>query len=178
MRADIAAIVAALGVVLLIAPVPVLNPWVRRLLGLALIAGAWIALAVGVVPDAVRESLSERAATPLGAIALVLATLIGVGLVGGLAHVLDRRPLIWFVLLALALPFRVPIALGDGETARLLVPLYPSSSSAWRSFSGAWRAAGSESRPIPASGWGPRRRRSSPGRWRAPRGARMPRRAP
>ncbi len=124
MRADIAAIVAAIGVVLLLVPLPAIDAWMRRLAGLALIGGAWVALAVGLVPDSLADRISDRAGSPLGALALAAAALVGVAIIGGLAHVLERRPLIWFVLLALALPFRIPIALGDGDTARLLVPLY------------------------------------------------------
>lgn len=124
MRADIAAIVGAVGVLLLLAPIPGLGAWTRRIAGLALIAGSWVAFAVGLAPDAMRDGLSERAGDPLGAAALVIGALVALALVGGAAHLLDRWPLVWFILLALALPFRVPIDIGDGETARLLVPLY------------------------------------------------------
>ncbi len=56
--------------------------------------------------------------------ALLLVALAGTGLVvSGLAFLLDRRPLLLPVLILVALPFRVPLAVG-GEDANLLLPLY------------------------------------------------------
>jgi O-antigen ligase len=57
---------------------------------------------------------------PSVAIAAVVA---GLGVLGGLAVLIDRRPDALPLLAAFAIPFRVPIASG-GSTANLLVPLY------------------------------------------------------
>ena len=56
--------------------------------------------------------------------ALLLAALTGTtALVAGLAFLLDRRPVLLPVLILVALPFRIPLAVG-GEDANLLLPLY------------------------------------------------------
>lgn len=54
---------------------------------------------------------------------LILSLLFCLGLVGLLAWVIDRWPVIFPVLVLIALPFRIPLELG-GEEANLLVPLY------------------------------------------------------
>jgi len=56
--------------------------------------------------------------------ALLLAALTGTGVVVlALAVLIDRRPVLMPVLILVALPFRVPLAVG-GEDANLLLPLY------------------------------------------------------
>ena len=56
--------------------------------------------------------------------ALLIAALGGAAaVVAGLAILIDRRPLLLPVLVLVALPFRVPLAVG-GEDANLLLPLY------------------------------------------------------
>jgi O-antigen ligase len=54
---------------------------------------------------------------------LVLAILCGLALVALLAWVIERWPVIFPVLVLIALPFRIPLNVG-GEDANLLVPLY------------------------------------------------------
>lgn len=54
---------------------------------------------------------------------LAVAVVFGLGLVGLLAWVIDRWPVIFPVLVLVALPFRIPLNVG-GEDANLLVPLY------------------------------------------------------
>ena len=124
MIAEVAALLAAVGAALLLAPVPGVAPWPRRLIGVGLMAGAWLALTATLVPDTYRDRLDDVAGGPAGAAALVVAAAVACALVAGLAHLLDGRPLVWFALLAVALPIRVPISVGDGDVARLLVPLY------------------------------------------------------
>jgi O-antigen ligase len=53
----------------------------------------------------------------------VLAGLLALGALAGLAALMDRRPFVLPLLAIAALPFRVPIQIG-GSTANLLVPLY------------------------------------------------------
>jgi O-antigen ligase len=56
--------------------------------------------------------------------ALLLAALVGTAtVVAALAVLFDRRPLLLPVLILVALPFRIPLAVG-GEDANLLLPLY------------------------------------------------------
>jgi hypothetical protein len=56
--------------------------------------------------------------------ALLLAALVaGAALVGALAYLIDRHPILLPVLILVALPFRIPLAVG-GEDANLLLPLY------------------------------------------------------
>ncbi|OJU95880.1 MAG: hypothetical protein BGO23_09900 [Solirubrobacterales bacterium 67-14] len=54
---------------------------------------------------------------------LVVALVAGLALVGLLAWVIDRWPVILPVLVLVAVPFRIPLNVG-GEDANLLVPLY------------------------------------------------------
>ncbi|MBN8866086.1 MAG: O-antigen ligase family protein [Solirubrobacterales bacterium] len=54
---------------------------------------------------------------------IALATVCGLAVICGLAWLFDRRPVLLPVLVLVAVPFRVPLALG-GEDANLLVPLY------------------------------------------------------
>lgn len=117
--ADAGSVLAAVGLLGLLMPVPRLNATARRGAGLALTIAGWLLLVSTLLPDAV----SDRLRTPLGALALVVgvAVALAVGLLVG--ALLARRPTIWFVLLALALPIRLPVTLG-GEQARLLIPLY------------------------------------------------------
>ena len=60
-------------------------------------------------------TLSKAFGVVGGVVALVVAWLLG--------RVLARRPWVWFLLLGLALPVRIPISVG-GTDANLLVPLY------------------------------------------------------
>jgi len=53
----------------------------------------------------------------------VAGVVVGLGVLAGLAVLIDRRPAAFPLLAAFAIPFRVPIASG-GSTANLLVPLY------------------------------------------------------
>ncbi|HEY4096102.1 MAG TPA: O-antigen ligase family protein [Baekduia sp.] len=53
----------------------------------------------------------------------VAAVVVGVAVLAALALAIDRRPALFPLAAAFALPFRVPIASG-GSTANLLVPLY------------------------------------------------------
>jgi O-antigen ligase len=119
---DAGAVLAAVGLVAALDPIPRLpgRPGPRRAAGVvAALAGAFLMLGT-LTPG---HAIADRLRSPQGALAALvgLAVLLALAVVG-VRQVL-RRPLIWFALLALALPFRVPIALG-GEDASLLVPLY------------------------------------------------------
>jgi len=70
-------------------------------------------------------AVATLASDPLGARPAVVASAGGAGLiaVAALAALLARRPAVLGLLVLGALPFRVPVPLGD-ETASLLLPLY------------------------------------------------------
>jgi len=75
-------------------------------------------LLVADLSDSPQLSIIHR--SPLIAVA---AALVGIAVLAALAKVLTRNPKIFPCLVALALPFRLPLAVG-GETANLLLPLY------------------------------------------------------
>ncbi len=119
-----AAIIAALGVVIMLAPTP-LAAWTRlpdrgrRIAGLAVLVIGWVVMAGTLVPQAA----SDRLSTPAGLAAGVVGVLVGLGLLMLIGWLVAKRPWTWFLLLGLALPVRVPISVG-GEDANLLLPLY------------------------------------------------------
>lgn len=121
---DAAALAGAAGVLLLLLPVPRMAPRARRGAGLALALLAWAGLAGSLAGRADLDAVADRLLTPLG----LVAALAGLGLLAGALGLATwatlRRPTAWFLLLGLALPVRVPIALSDGEQAKLLLPLY------------------------------------------------------
>ena len=119
---DVGAVLAALGVVGVLDPIPRMpgSPALRRGAGaVAAVAGAVLMLGT-MVPG---RAIGDRLTSPAAALAALigLAALLALAVVG--VRAVLRRPWIWFALLATALPVRVPIALG-GEEASLLVPLY------------------------------------------------------
>ncbi len=89
---------------------------IALLAGIAVLAGAEIALALALVPE---DDLERFVDGPLRIGALVVLA----GVVGGLAAVLTRYPAVWPVALLAAAPFRVLLDVGS-QRAFLLVPLY------------------------------------------------------
>lgn len=119
-----AAIIATVGLVLMLAPTP-LAEWARvpergrRLAGLAILLVGWVVMAGTLVPD----SLANRLSTPVGVVAGVVGVLVALALLMVVGWLVAKRPWTWFLLLGLALPVRVPISVG-GDDANLLLPLY------------------------------------------------------
>lgn len=119
-----AAIIATVGLVLMLTPsaltdrlrMPDRN---RRLAGLAILLVGWVVLAGTLVPDSVGDRLS----TPVGLAAGVVGVLVGLAVLMLLGWLVAKKPWVWFLLLGLALPVRIPLSLG-GEDANLLLPLY------------------------------------------------------
>lgn len=119
-----AAIIATVGLVLMLTPsaltdrmrIPDRN---RRLAGLAVLLIGWVVLAGTLVPDSVADRLS----TPVGLAAGVVGVLVGLALLMFIGWLVAKKPWVWFLLLGLALPVRIPLSLG-GEDANLLLPLY------------------------------------------------------
>ena len=120
---EIAAIAAAFGLFLLLAPFGSSGPRrARWLAGLAIALASWVALATTLLPTADWRGLGDRL-TPLGAVVGAAAV---VGVTAGaiaLGRAMVRRPWVWFLALAIALPVRIPVPIG-GDTSNLLVPLY------------------------------------------------------
>ena len=105
-------VVAALGLVLALAPVP-------RVAGIALMVAAWVGTMLTLLPDGARSRL-ER---PVWAAAALVAAAVAVAAGVAFGRVAWRYPTAWFVALGLTLPVRIPVPLG-GDTRNLLLPLY------------------------------------------------------
>jgi O-antigen ligase len=121
---DAAAVAAAVGcVALLIRPERGPLPVARRAAGLALLVAGWVILAVTLIPDKAVDDAGRLLSRPLTAVAVVLVAAVAAVGFALLVRLTLQRPTAWFVLLALALPIRVPITVG-GREANLLVPLY------------------------------------------------------
>jgi O-antigen ligase len=121
---EVAAVDAAAGIVLL------LVPWrdgrratMSRAFGLALIVVAWIACAVSLVPRDDVEAAFNRLGSPAWAVGVAAGVVVGLGVAAFLVRVILSRPWLWFALLGLALPWRIPVPIG-GESRNLLLPLY------------------------------------------------------
>ena len=129
-----------------------------------------IAVAVAlVVPDRRRRALAMLAAPALAGVALALMALgrdvdvplrpvVGAAAVAGaaavvvLAFLVHRRPTLLTLLAIAALPFRVPVSIGD-SAANLLLPLYAviaagTLSYAWHALRGSDEAAELEREPL------------------------------
>ncbi len=88
----------------------------------ALVLGGAMVLASLVPGDDARNAL-ESLGSPARAVAAVVAVLLAIAVLVVAVRVVVARPTAWFVLLAIAMPIRLPITVGSLE-ANLLVPLY------------------------------------------------------
>jgi O-antigen ligase len=121
----LAALGAAAGIVGLL--LPALrggDPSGRRAGTLAMTVAAWLLLVGSLVSRDDLSTLADHLHGP---------TRIGAAVVGGIAAILIsvltvrivlRRPVVWLVLLAIAMPIRVPISFGGARDGNLLLPLY------------------------------------------------------
>lgn len=119
-----AAIIAAVGLVLMLTPTALtaragLPDRGRRLAGLAILLIGWVVMAGTLVPDGIADRLS----TPVGLGAGIVGVVVALAVLMALGRLVARKPWVWFLLLGLALPVRIPLSLG-GEDANLLLPLY------------------------------------------------------
>ncbi len=121
---DAGAIVAAAGVLaLLLPPAQMRRGELVRAAGLGgVIAGALLVLA-SLVPGEDARSALDSLGSPARAGAAVVGLVVFAAVAVVAVRLVVARPTIWFVLLAAALPIRLPITLGSLE-ANLLVPLY------------------------------------------------------
>jgi O-antigen ligase len=120
---EVAAIAAAFATLALLLPLPRLRSEAQRTAALAVLVAAWAVMLGSLVPaDDARDGL-DRLASPLTAVAAAagLAAAVVVLVVG--VRIVLARPTVWFVLLGIALPIRIPVSFGS-QDANLLVPLY------------------------------------------------------
>jgi O-antigen ligase len=120
---EVAAVAAAVVVLALLLPLPRLRSEAQRAAALAVLLAAWGVMLGSLVPaDDARDGL-DRLASPLAAGAAAVAVVAAVALVVVGVRVVLARPTVWFVLLGIALPIRIPVEFGSQE-GNLLVPLY------------------------------------------------------
>jgi O-antigen ligase len=120
---EVAACAAAFAVLALLLPLPRLRSEGQRAGAMAVLLASWAVLLATLVPeDDARDGL-DRLASPLAAGAAVVAVLVAAAVVVVGVRVILARPTVWFVLLGIALPIRIPVTFGSQE-GNLLVPLY------------------------------------------------------
>lgn len=112
----IAAGAAALAVLALMLPDANPNSPRRHAL-IGLLAGSWALLGGSLIPQGDVDRITNRL-TGVGILCAVLALLTAVAVI-----LVNRFPTIWFVLLAISLPIRLPLNIGS-QSANLLIPLY------------------------------------------------------
>ena len=117
---NVAVIAAAAGSVGLLAPLPVLRSEAQRAAALAVTLTAWALVLNSLLPDGAGFDRLDSP-TRIGVAAGVIVGLLIVGAVG--VRLILARPTVWFVLVGLTLPIRIPISIG-GSDGNLLVPLY------------------------------------------------------
>jgi O-antigen ligase len=107
-----------------------LMPWgtgrvatMRRAFGLGLLVVSWLVLTISLVPSSDIDSVVDRLSQPVWAVAAAVGVAGGLGICALLVRLILARPWIWFALVGLALPVRVPVPVG-GESRNLLLPLY------------------------------------------------------
>lgn len=112
----IAAGAAALAVLALMFPDANPNS-PRRSALIGLLTGAWALLTASLIPQGDVDRITDRL-TGVGILVAVLALAAAIAVV-----LVNRFPTLWFVLLAIALPIRLPLNIGS-QSANLLLPLY------------------------------------------------------
>ena len=73
--------------------------------------------------DDARDGLDRLGSPARAGAAAVVAVIVAVVVVVLCVRAILARPTVWFVLLGIALPIRIPVSLGSQE-GNLLVPLY------------------------------------------------------
>jgi O-antigen ligase len=120
---NVAAVAAAAGVVGLLAPLPLLRSEAQRAAALAVTLASWALLLGTLVPDGDWSKGLDRLRSPAPAGAAAAALIVGLLVLMVGVRLVLARPTLWFVLLGIAAPIRVPVSIGSGQ-ANLLVPLY------------------------------------------------------
>lgn len=120
---NVAAVAAATGAVGLIAPLPFLRSEAQRAAALAVTLAAWGMLLASLVPDGDASSGFDGLRSPGTAVAAAAALVVGLVVLALGVRLVLARPAVWFALLGVAAPIRIPVSIGS-EDANLLVPLY------------------------------------------------------
>jgi O-antigen ligase len=120
---NVAAVAAAAGTVGLIAPLPFLRSEAQRAAALAVTLAAWGMLLASLVPDGDTSSGFDRLRSPGTAVAAAAALVVALLVLALGVRLVLARPAVWFALLGVAAPIRIPVSIGSGS-ANLLVPLY------------------------------------------------------
>ena len=96
----------------------------RQAGALAVTVAAWLLLLGSLVSRNDLSTLANHLHGParLGAAALTVIAALAVSLL--VVRIVLRRPVLWLVLLAVAMPIRVPVSFGGARDGNLLVPLY------------------------------------------------------
>ncbi len=121
----VAALGAAAGVLALLIPGRrAASDAPRIAAALAMTIASWLLLLGSLVSRNSLTKVSDRLDSPARLGAVVIALGVGVIVTLLVARVCIRRPAVWLVLVAVALPIRVPVSLGSDLGGNLLVPLY------------------------------------------------------
>ena len=120
---EVAVVAAAVGVVGLLAPLPALRSEAQRAGALAVMIVSWGILLASLVPQKDASSGLHRLDSPAKAGVAAAIVIVALVVAALLVRAILARPTIWFVLLGIALPIRIPVSLGSQE-GNLLVPLY------------------------------------------------------
>ncbi len=121
----VAALGAAAGVLALLIPGRGPASGTPRIAAaLALTVASWLLLVGSLVSRSSLDTIIDKLGSPTRLGAVVIG--VGVGLVISLllVRLCIRRPVVWLVLVAIALPIRVPVSLGSDLGGNLLIPLY------------------------------------------------------
>ena len=121
---EVGAVAAAFGLLVLLVPYgSSAGRRARWLSALAIVIASWALLAVTLLKRSEWRSVGHRLTSPSSAALGVLAILAFGACVYLFAGAIRKRPWLWFVALAVALPVRIPVPVG-GDTRNLLFPLY------------------------------------------------------
>ena len=120
---EVAAVAAAVGVVGLLAPLPALRSEAQRAGALAVMIVSWGILAASLVPGHDARSGLDRLGSPARAGAAAVAVIVALVVAALVVRAIVARPTIWFVLLGIALPIRIPVSLGSQEAQPAGAPL-------------------------------------------------------
>lgn len=121
----VAASGAAAGILALLVPTRRSGaPPPRLAAALAMTVASWLLLIGSLVSRTNFDKIVDRVGSPARIGAVAVALLVAVAAVLVLARLCIRRPVLWLVMVAIALPIRVPVSIGGDLGGNLLVPLY------------------------------------------------------
>ncbi len=121
----VAAIGAAAGALGLLIPARGRTSADARIAGaLAVTIASWLLLVGSLVSRSDLDRLTDRLDSPARLGAGAVAVIAGLAVTVVLARLCIRRPVVWLVLVAVALPIRIPVSLGNDRGGNLLLPLY------------------------------------------------------